>query len=47
MNPLMNPMNPKESEESEWKKILKEIHKLKDKIEEDQREGMKAILVSC
>ena len=46
MNPLMNPMNPKESEESEWKKILKEIYNLKDKLEEEQREGMKAILDS-
>ncbi|WP_104746488.1 GTPase family protein [Helicobacter bilis] len=46
MNPFMNPMNPKESEESEWKEILKEIYKLKDKIEEEQREGMKAILDS-
>ena len=32
--------------ESEWKKILKEIHNLKDKLEEEQREGMKAILDS-
>ena len=32
--------------ESEWKKILKEIHKLKDKLEDEQREGMKAILDS-
>ena len=46
MNPLMNPMNPKENEESEWKKILKEIYNLKDKLEEEQREGMKAILDS-
>ena len=30
--------------ESEWKKILKEIYNLKDKLEEEQREGMKAIL---
>lgn len=46
MNPLMNPMNPKESEESGWKKILKEIYKLKDKNEDEQRAGMKAILDS-
>ncbi|MDY5821178.1 MAG: GTPase [Helicobacter sp.] len=46
MNPLMNPMNPKESEESEWKKVLKEIYDLKDKLEDEQREGMKAILDS-
>ena len=32
--------------ESDWKKILKEIHKLKDKLEDEQREGMKAILDS-
>ena len=32
--------------ESEWKEILKEIYKLKDKLEEEQREGMKAILDS-
>lgn len=30
--------------ESEWKKILKEIYNLKDKLEEEQRGGMKAIL---
>lgn len=30
--------------ESEWKKIFKEIYNLKDKLEEEQREGMKAIL---
>ena len=32
--------------ESEWKKILKEIYDLKDKLEDEQREGMKAILDS-
>ncbi|GAB0172346.1 hypothetical protein NHP164001_03590 [Helicobacter trogontum] len=32
--------------ESEWKKILKEIYKLKDKLEDEQRAGMKAILDS-
>ncbi|STP08676.1 GTPase family protein [Helicobacter cinaedi] len=32
--------------ESEWKKILKEIYNLKDKLEEEQRESMKAILNS-
>ena len=31
---------------SAWKKILKEIHKLKDKLEDEQREGMKATLDS-
>lgn len=39
----MTPMLP-QLPESEWKKILKEIHKLKDKLEEEQRGGMKAIL---
>lgn len=32
--------------ESEWKEILKEIYKLKDKLKDEQRAGMKAILDS-
>ncbi|WP_104731396.1 GTPase family protein [Helicobacter rappini] len=46
MNPFMNPMNPKESEESGLRKILLEIYDLKDKLEDEQRAGMKAILDS-